>query len=332
MILAGDIGGTKTVLALFEPHGDDAPTGPRGDVPEPGATPTFEADPRRLPRAEPPGRAPRRPASGSPGRSIDGRCQTTNLPWMLEERALAEALEVPQGQAAQRPGGGGLRDAPPQARGDARPQPGPASRRNGATSPSSPPAPAWARRCSTGTASSITRSPPKAATPTSRPRTDLEIELLRYLRAQVRRPRQLRARALRPGLLQHLRSSSATAATPPSRPMARRAAQAAATRTPRSPSSAWRATDPLCVATVDLFATIYGAEAGNLALRGVAVGGVFVGGGIAPKILPACGTGRSCRGSSPRAGSPTSCGRSTSASPSIPEPPCSARPTTRRRL
>ncbi|MGH7429400.1 MAG: glucokinase, partial [Candidatus Methylomirabilaceae bacterium] len=42
---------------------------------------------------------------------------------------------------------------------------------------------------------------------------------------------------------------------------------------------------PLCTATLDLFVSIYGAEAGNLALKALALGGVFVGGGIAPKIL-----------------------------------------------
>ena len=45
--------------------------------------------------------------------------------------------------------------------------------------------------------------------------------------------------------------------------------------------------DENCVATLDLFSTIYGAEAGNLALKALAVGGVFVAGGIAPKLLPA---------------------------------------------
>ncbi len=35
----------------------------------------------------------------------------------------------------------------------------------------------------------------------------------------------------------------------------------------------------------------FGAEAGNLALRSVATAGVYLGGGIAPKILPALETG-----------------------------------------
>jgi glucokinase len=43
--------------------------------------------------------------------------------------------------------------------------------------------------------------------------------------------------------------------------------------------------DPLCSRALDLFVSLYGAEAGNLALKILAVGGVYVGGGIAPKIL-----------------------------------------------
>ncbi|HEY1268173.1 MAG TPA: glucokinase [Candidatus Binatia bacterium] len=41
----------------------------------------------------------------------------------------------------------------------------------------------------------------------------------------------------------------------------------------------------ICVQALDIFASSYGAEAGNLALRAKALGGVCVGGGIAPKIL-----------------------------------------------
>jgi glucokinase len=42
-----------------------------------------------------------------------------------------------------------------------------------------------------------------------------------------------------------------------------------------------------CIETLDLFVEAYGAEAGNLAIRSVSTGGLFVGGGIAPKVLPA---------------------------------------------
>jgi len=41
----------------------------------------------------------------------------------------------------------------------------------------------------------------------------------------------------------------------------------------------------LCVRALDFFASIYGAAAGNLALQVMATGGVYIGGGIAPKII-----------------------------------------------
>jgi glucokinase len=41
----------------------------------------------------------------------------------------------------------------------------------------------------------------------------------------------------------------------------------------------------LCVHALDMFISCFGAEAGNLALKFLATGGVFVGGGIAPKII-----------------------------------------------
>jgi glucokinase len=47
-----------------------------------------------------------------------------------------------------------------------------------------------------------------------------------------------------------------------------------------------RAPCQLCVATLDTFVSILGAEAGNLALKVVATGGVYLGGGIPPRILP----------------------------------------------
>ena len=42
----------------------------------------------------------------------------------------------------------------------------------------------------------------------------------------------------------------------------------------------------LCAKALEIFAAVYGAVAGNLALTGTATNGVWLGGGIAPKILP----------------------------------------------
>jgi glucokinase len=44
-------------------------------------------------------------------------------------------------------------------------------------------------------------------------------------------------------------------------------------------------TSPLCSQALDVFASVYGAVAGNVALLFLAVGGVYLGGGIAPKLL-----------------------------------------------
>jgi glucokinase len=49
---------------------------------------------------------------------------------------------------------------------------------------------------------------------------------------------------------------------------------------------------PLCVATLDTFVEILGAEAGNLALKVLATGGVYLAGGIPPRIVPTLREGR----------------------------------------
>ncbi|MEN8108467.1 MAG: glucokinase [Pseudomonadota bacterium] len=49
--------------------------------------------------------------------------------------------------------------------------------------------------------------------------------------------------------------------------------------------AALQARDEICVEALDLFVHFYGVEAGNLALKMMATGGVYLGGGIAPKII-----------------------------------------------
>lgn len=51
----------------------------------------------------------------------------------------------------------------------------------------------------------------------------------------------------------------------------------------------------ICREALDWFSSIYGAEAGNLALKFLATGGVFIGGGIAPKILKVLESGNFMR-------------------------------------
>jgi glucokinase len=54
--------------------------------------------------------------------------------------------------------------------------------------------------------------------------------------------------------------------------------------------------DPVCLHAMTMFCDIYGSEAANLSLKMLALGGVFLGGGIAPKILPMLRQGGFMRG------------------------------------
>lgn len=60
----------------------------------------------------------------------------------------------------------------------------------------------------------------------------------------------------------------------------------AADQTPIIVQTAVQEKLPICVETLDLFMEILGGEAANLALKVLATGGVYIGGGIPPRILP----------------------------------------------
>ena len=110
-------------------------------------------------------------------------------------------------------------------------------------------------------------------------RTDRELELVRMLRSMYGRA-EVESVLCGPGVLNLYRFThgSRDCATirgvEPGREPAAISEAALARRCPR------------CVETLDMFVSAYGSETGNLALRGVATAGVYVGGGIAPKILP----------------------------------------------
>jgi glucokinase len=111
------------------------------------------------------------------------------------------------------------------------------------------------------------------------PRTDREIALLRMLRDFFGRVDVERI-LCGPGLLNIYRFTHGEESCAPLR-------HAAVGEEPAAISqAALNGTCAQCMDALDLFVSAYGSEAGNLAMRGVATAGVYVGGGIAPKILP----------------------------------------------
>jgi glucokinase len=115
------------------------------------------------------------------------------------------------------------------------------------------------------------------------PRNELEIELLRYLIARFGHVSYERVLS-GPGLLNVYRflKESRGLEEPPW--LAEKFAAAGDPSVVIS-QSALAGEAEICLKTLDLFVSIYGAEAGNLALRAKSVRGLYIGGGIAPKIL-----------------------------------------------
>ena len=117
------------------------------------------------------------------------------------------------------------------------------------------------------------------------PRTDREIEFLRMMRADYGRA-EFDQVLSGPGLLNLYRFTHGGTTCAPLRDVPPDVVPATVSE------AAMAGSCPACVEALSMFVSIYGAEAGNLGLRGVATAGVYIGGGIAPKILPALQDGR----------------------------------------
>ena len=114
------------------------------------------------------------------------------------------------------------------------------------------------------------------------PRNDIETDLLRFLRARFGHVSYERI-VSGPGLVNvfHFLRDSGRGTEPSwlTEEMAHSDPAAAISR------SAMEGNCPLCEQALDLFISIYAAEAGNLALKTMSLGGIYLGGGIAPKLL-----------------------------------------------
>ena len=91
MLLAGDIGGTNTRLALYEDLGRPPL---REETLSSRAFASFELALRTFLGAKPPRIASA--AFGIAGPVVGGRVKTTNLPWQLDEVKLSRALKIPR--------------------------------------------------------------------------------------------------------------------------------------------------------------------------------------------------------------------------------------------
>lgn len=278
MILAGDIGGTKTVIGLFEEAGDRLQVIREETFPSQHYSSLEEILNRFLESGY---RPPLRAASfGVAGPVIDGESSITHLPWVLNERTLADTFQIPCVKL--------LNDLEAAAHGmlhldptDLRSlQPGLARKGNIAVV-----------AAGTGLGEAIlcwdgARHHPIATEgghTDFAPRSDLEVELLRYLQKEFGHVSYERVLS-GPGLFNIYRFLRDCGVA--SEPDWLRKQIAKDDPAVVISGVGLAGDDPLCAKTLDLFVSIYGAEAGNLALKAFALGGVYIGGGIAPKILP----------------------------------------------
>jgi glucokinase len=279
MILAGDVGGTSTRLALFElEHGS-----------------LREIARERYPSANYPGLleivrtftavhglAVDGACVGVAGPVRDGRVETPNLPWVVDSAALAKELSVPRATL--------LNDLEANAWGiftlgeqDV-----------AVLAPGVPTHDGNAAIISAGTGlgeagyfgegATLRPFASEGGHADFAPRDELTIELFRWLHRRYGHVSWERV-VSGPGLVNifmFLRGREPGAGSPESAEAILRAGDQAAAIS----MAALDQSDELAVRALDLFVTLYGAEAGNLALKVKASRGVWIGGGIAPKILP----------------------------------------------
>ena len=277
MILAGDIGGTNARLAYFQPQNGhlrlvSEQTFPSREHSELGEIVSQFVDAS--------GTRPEAACFGIAGPVRNGRVETSNLPWVIEQTRLAKQIHLPATMLindleASAWGIGALEnsDLVPLNRVS-----GPTVGNQGVIAPGTGLGEAglfWDGKrhhvfaCEGGHTD-------------FGPRGDLQIELVRFLQARFGHVSYERVLS-GPGLVnvyEFLRDSGC----------GKESLEFAADLKKSDPAAvisraALDGSDPLAEKALDLWIAVYGAEAGNLALKVMATGGLFLAGGISPKIL-----------------------------------------------
>jgi glucokinase len=278
MILAGDIGGTHTRLAFFDVVDTHFRLVSASVFPSREYSGLDEIVTKFVQTS---GERPDAACFGIAGPVSNGRVETSNLPWIIESKRLSEELRVRKALL--------INDVEASAWGIATLEP--TDFKVLSEVADSPIGNQAVIAAGTGLGESaiywdglqhrIFAS--EGGHSDFAPRNDLEIELLRYLLARHHRVSFERVLS-GPGLLNiyHFLRDTGHGTEPQwlTDEMAHSDASAAIS------AAGLKGSCPLCEQALDLFVSIYGAEAGNLALKIKSTGGVFVAGGIAPKLLP----------------------------------------------
>lgn len=280
MILAGDIGGTKTHLALFSFERGRLALRQEWTVASRSATSldavitaTVGARIREVSAA----------AFGVAGPVVRGRCEATNLPWIITTASLARLLKT-RAVAL-------LNDLEALAYGLETLAPRQLTTLNRGRAQARGARVVLAAGTGLGEAGLVWDGSGYRAVPSEgghtdfAPRTEEESRLLRYLRMRHRGHVSYERILSGPGKLAIYEFLRDTTRAPEPAWLRRRLADS------NDPSAVVSAAaldgrSRTCASALRIFAGIYGAEAGNLALKFLATGGVYVGGGIAPTILP----------------------------------------------
>jgi glucokinase len=291
VIVAADIGGTKTSVALLETPADKAAASKSSVILQraryhsaqyPGLTEivreflnTHDISPRSV----------RRVCAGVAGPVVEGHVETPNLPWSVDAAEMRRALGV--GAVSL------MNDLEATAERAATLGPEDVCTLNPGKLRSGPLTNGAVIAAGTGLGMAILHPIDGAWWPVASegghvdlaPRNEVEIDLLRFL--NQRHPRVSLERVLSgPGLFalyEFFEARSPRAANPEVRAELG-APDADAPRIVSEAALAGRC--PVANDALNLFVSVYGAAAGNLGLMAVSTGGMFIGGGIAPKILP----------------------------------------------
>ena len=278
MILAGDVGGTKTLLGLFEREGRRLRAS-RISILASADWPTFESMIAAF-LAE--GRErPRRAAFGIAGPIFRGRSQIVNLRWAVDARKVSRAI-------GNRPvallndleaSAHGLNELTPRQIVNLTPGLKPGDGNVALISPGTGLGMAILVR----DGARLLVSASEGGHADFAPRDADEAALLEYV--QRRHPRVSQERIVAgPGfsaIYDFLVDTGREKASP-----AMLARLASGDRNAAVSEAGVEGSDPAAERAVEMFVSLLGAAAGNLALVAKASGGVFVGGGIPPRILP----------------------------------------------